>query len=549
MNTDLESYQGGTPEPYDRPQVPTIAGTRARLPEVGRIRLGDVKQPNKPGAKLGTFRFTSRDRSLIEAVAARYGGQVKPWDSDEGHQWQVISESSTVAVVVPRADLAFSQYYELWSGGGCQRRCDGQREMIGDRQCVCDPAARECKPTTRLSVMLPGVRGMGLWRVESHGDNARAEILGSIELASMYGASLVPANLTVVERWSRQPNPKKPGEFVKVRFVIPILVISDSIDEYVARAKEMQAAELGLLPSGNDLAGATTMRKLRATVFALWPESDQPGPERDRRLRQLSHMLGREVPTISNDHDLTEAEARRLASMVNELHEDPIDESTPALNRGQAAPDHSSRPMAAGADHMQGHTIVESPAWAPDPEGSAGAHGDAEEPEEASAVRSGAPAEHHTEPSGGQAATTERDQSSEAGDGKPLPSGGASAPTGKRRSTDLTGAPGVKEAMAQAQQFRDERKAQTETWQPPSNWLQTLPPEAVYNLVTYFERGGARDPNYAAEAAARAFARHRVSPSMPPLASWTENTDWSPAQLAQLAAETWDRPARKGDPE
>ncbi len=164
-----ESGQGRYPIPRISPDL-----VRPRLPEVGRIRLGEKKGEKGYPAKLEAFRFTSRDRALMEIVAERFGGKVREWLSDEGPQWQVYSDAKSLEVIVPKAELAFSQWFENWDGAVCRRRCDGHREIIGERACVCDPDNRACLPTTRLNVMLPDIPGMGVWRVESHGFNQRS---------------------------------------------------------------------------------------------------------------------------------------------------------------------------------------------------------------------------------------------------------------------------------------------------------------------------------------------------------------------------------------
>src|SRR5690606_9474747 len=116
---------------------------------------------------------------LLDRVAAKYGGTVNEWTPDGGAaQFEVITETTRMPIHVPPQPV--SQYFELWSGGGCQRRCDGVTELLKDRPCICgpDPEQRSCKPTTRLNVVLSEIEGVGVWRLESHGyyaaSNSRA---------------------------------------------------------------------------------------------------------------------------------------------------------------------------------------------------------------------------------------------------------------------------------------------------------------------------------------------------------------------------------------
>ncbi len=103
-----------------------ILGLQQSQTEVGRIRLG-VQVPTANGkkrpAKLDRLRFTSARKTLLDTIARLYGGTVAPWQPPKGNsQWEVITKAHALDVIVPPSDMAFSQHYELWSAGGCQRR-------------------------------------------------------------------------------------------------------------------------------------------------------------------------------------------------------------------------------------------------------------------------------------------------------------------------------------------------------------------------------------------------------------------------------------------
>src|SRR6185295_14228139 len=146
-----------------------ILSLQRRLAEVGRIRLGkqvETKKGGKRPAALDTFRLTSADRARIDEVAKLYGGTVTKWEAPSGiAQWEVVTQSDKLPVMVPPSALAFSQHYELWAAGGCQRRCDGVTETLSEQPCLCDPDNRQCDIHTRLSVMLRELSGLGVWRV------------------------------------------------------------------------------------------------------------------------------------------------------------------------------------------------------------------------------------------------------------------------------------------------------------------------------------------------------------------------------------------------
>jgi len=207
-----------------------LADIQAQQVEVGRIRLGTTEAAqgrsgtyNKP-VKLDTFRLTSRSRELIEEAATLYGGQCTAWQPQSGgaQQWQVFTERRSIAVIVPPDPC--SQYYEVWAGGKCQRRCDGVRELINETPCPCgpDPSQRRCKPTTRLSLMLSEMSGIGVWRLETHGYYAAAELPAVADLLSAAGGN-VSARLEMEERQAMVPDPRDPTKEVATRFMVPVL--------------------------------------------------------------------------------------------------------------------------------------------------------------------------------------------------------------------------------------------------------------------------------------------------------------------------------------
>ncbi|NUS56179.1 MAG: hypothetical protein HOV66_15170 [Streptomycetaceae bacterium] len=184
-----------------------ILTLQQRLRELGRIRIGQkvatAKGGTRPG-KLDRFRLTSPSKELLDRVAAKYGGTVNPWTPDGGAgQYEVITDAKRMPIHVPPQPV--SQYFELWSGGGCQRRCDGITELLKDRPCICgpDPERRQCKPTTRLNVVLSEIEGVGVWRLESHGYYAALELPGVAELLAQTGG-YVEAFLGLEQRTAKR---------------------------------------------------------------------------------------------------------------------------------------------------------------------------------------------------------------------------------------------------------------------------------------------------------------------------------------------------------
>lgn len=249
-----------------------------RLAEVGRIRIGQVV-PTKGGrtrpAKLDRLRFTSASRPLIEQVAAAYGGEVAEWTPANGGaaQWEVITDTGRVPVIVPPASV--SQYMETWSGGGCQRRCDGETEMLSGDPCLC--AADDmmvCKPTTRLSVMLRDIPGLGVWRLESHGWNAAAELPDTAEFLARAGG--------YIGAWLYLKPQRSVKDGQTRDWMVPALEV-DGVTPAQLLAGEGGAAAIGngeraaIEGPRTDIIDRIMAAGSRDEVLALWEEAKRTG--------------------------------------------------------------------------------------------------------------------------------------------------------------------------------------------------------------------------------------------------------------------------------
>ncbi|MGY0023708.1 recombination directionality factor [Streptomyces sp. YJ-C3] len=172
-----------------------ILDLQMRMRQLGEIRIGHVVSGvsakgnayTRP-AKLDKFRFTSPSREILASVAELYGGEVKPWTPANGgpSEFEVYSAVNRLPVLIPPRD-AVSQWYELYAGSQCKRRCDGVTEQKSDRPCMCNPDDRECAITTRVNVMLRDVPALGQWLLVSKGYHAAVTLPPAAELLSQAG--------------------------------------------------------------------------------------------------------------------------------------------------------------------------------------------------------------------------------------------------------------------------------------------------------------------------------------------------------------------------
>lgn len=222
-----------------------IIGLQQQQTEVGRIRLGvlvTAANGKQRPAKLDRLRFTSSRKELIETIAGLYGGTTEPWQPKKGNaQWQVITQATSVPVVIPPQNPAESQWYEAWSAGGCVRRCDGVTERLSNQPCLCLASGEPrnswpCKMHTRIRVMLEDVPGLGCWRVDTGGYYAATELPGIAALLAM-AQGLVPGKLILDQRTVTRDGKT-------FNFAVPVLDVGELTPKQMmsGRVQELVAA-------------------------------------------------------------------------------------------------------------------------------------------------------------------------------------------------------------------------------------------------------------------------------------------------------------------
>jgi hypothetical protein len=291
-----------------------IATLQTRLRECGRIRIGQKGDRGQP-QRLTTFRFTSFDKSAIVRASELYGGTVKECtDKDLKGQWEVVTNASEIAMYPAPVDP--TQFMEVWKGGGIQRRCDGC-QLVQDcpdgkegTPCLCDPDQPECKPTTRLPVILPDMLGLGVWRIESKGWNAAQELLTTYDfLKSLSGQGMPEASLAIEERTGRVDGKT-------TRFMVPVIRIGMTPRqllggrEMVAAIDSPSAPEPQSLPQGApELPERTHVQKdsnQRGAVFAIMHEMKLPPHEGNAKklyYEVFGKFLKRDLMSLSTVND------------------------------------------------------------------------------------------------------------------------------------------------------------------------------------------------------------------------------------------------------
>jgi hypothetical protein len=299
-----------------------------RLSEAGRIRMGE-KGPKGEPKRLTTWRLTSPDVGLIEQAAALYGGKPEPWESPTGGQFQLTTSTAELPVLV-LVNYSLRQSYEYRTSPTLvERRCDGQ-EMDDGQPCKCAAEGEDkCDLITRLTVALPELTTLLGWRLESKGENAARELLGSLELVQgiAQGRPFVPAKLRIVERRGNVNGQA-------VRYVVPVLDCQVSYEQLAAGARP--ALERGNGPEGykpippllTAMVGLKEALEAPAVEPARTARSAAPIPPADDLLFENSPVPvpddspgGKEITEAKRSSKITADQKKKLNVLVGTLRE------------------------------------------------------------------------------------------------------------------------------------------------------------------------------------------------------------------------------------
>ncbi|MFD5838186.1 hypothetical protein ACFWHV_32255 [Streptomyces collinus] len=209
--------------------------------ELGRIRTGSSRPHQDPKrkripVKSQTFILSSHSREYVAAAADLYGGTVEEWTPQGQNvaQWRVITEARELQAILPAGD-PLDQSYEMWSGGGCSRRCDGEFERIRREPCIClarfgedwheRPADQVCRPTSRIGVYLPDMPDVGVWRLETKSYYAADVLAGGLDtiLQATGGKGLMPVRMWIEQRTAVRNGKTKRFQVVMVVPSLPTL--------------------------------------------------------------------------------------------------------------------------------------------------------------------------------------------------------------------------------------------------------------------------------------------------------------------------------------
>jgi hypothetical protein len=299
-----------------------LLNIQRRAAEHGRLRTG-YTNGNRP-MRSATWVVTSHSEEHVRTAAELWGGEVEQWtplNSTIG-QWRVITKTSAIEALITPGD-PLNQYNELWTGGGCKRRCDGETELLSRQPCLCARQFGEdwhqqkkgtvCSATSRLNVMLPDLSGMGLWRAETHSFYAASEWGGMVDmvLAGTDGKGFVPVTLRIEPRQViRDGKTKKfPVVVVELRGVTPRQALAGPMTAATALDPAAGSQAVAALEAGRpnyiaEAEGALTSDDVRD----VWRKANAAGHVDPKGRDELSKQLM--------------AIAERMDAEANDLNDD-----------------------------------------------------------------------------------------------------------------------------------------------------------------------------------------------------------------------------------
>lgn len=270
------------------------------LYQIGRIRTG-AKRVTSNGKeapiKLETLRFTSAAKPAIEEVARQYGGDVRPWDNRGHQEFEVVTNVKELLVTIPPEAEAISMWYEMWTKGGCKRKCDSEFDQKSGGPCLCAPllerypeedrgrqralmakgqSPQTCFLQTRVSFILPDLPDVGVWRLDTK---------------SYYGAEGMLGKLRIMEMARKQ------GVFLPAR-----LWIDHQVDFVGGQTRKYPVPQISLLNTVREIATgqlregglaaqlppAPGEERLAITGGARPVPEPRPEPKRQRTAQQIA---------------------------------------------------------------------------------------------------------------------------------------------------------------------------------------------------------------------------------------------------------------------
>lgn len=302
-----------------------ILTMKRQAAELGRIRTGysrpnpDPTKGNIP-VKSKTFVLTSHSRDYVAAAAELYGGKVEQWTPQRQSvaQWRVITKATELQAILPAGD-PLSQSYEMWTGGGCARRCDGITDSVSSSPCICLAKYGEdwherkpdqvCRPTSRIGVFLADMPDLGVWRLETKSYYAADALAGGLDtvLQATGGKGLLPVRMWIEQRTAVRNGKTKQFQVVMLVPALPKLRHALSGPISTAAALDPASLDRPAIEAGPavvpDYAAEARQCATVEDARQVWHKANRAGHVARDGSDELSQELGRIADDIEKGID------------------------------------------------------------------------------------------------------------------------------------------------------------------------------------------------------------------------------------------------------
>lgn len=315
-----------------------LLNIQRKAAEHGRLRTG-YTQGNRP-VRSATWVVTSHSEEHVRTAAELWGGDVEKWSplNSSIEQWRVITKAASIEALITPGD-PLNQYNEMWSKGGCTRRCDGQTELLSRKACLCaaqfgedwhlQPKGRVCSATSRLNVMLPDLSGMGMWRAETHSFYAASEWGGMVDmvLAGTNGQGFVPVTLRIEPRQRVANGQTKnfPVVVVELRGVTPRQALAGPLPTAVALNPGAASQALAIEAPRPDYVALANGALTSDDVRDIWRQARQAGHLPGGNEDPLSKELIR-IAALKDEEAAAEKPARPVADADGVVDAEIVDD-------------------------------------------------------------------------------------------------------------------------------------------------------------------------------------------------------------------------------
>lgn len=282
----------------------------SRLPEIGRIRKGgpkrdrekDGKQYQIMGEDLDCFRFDPSPQTY-DLPSPDGNGQLSDYLIRQFEELGEKPRTLPIQFLHSTIDQNFTSSNEVWAKVGmverCVRRCNGETQllhMIDAKTLSKEPIAcsavegqnecpNKCKPTGRLSFILPQLKYPGLVVMTTHSIYDIIEIQGNLALYEGWDLNKIPFQLC---RTERTINRNEGGTIKPMKKWLCHLVIDPRFGSAVLEAKPKQyLAEI----TGTTLA-LESSEPFEAEMVDVEPEPDEAPTQQPRNWGQIKNLTG-----------------------------------------------------------------------------------------------------------------------------------------------------------------------------------------------------------------------------------------------------------------